>query len=107
MGATMKRYAVLVFVINFVLFLLFVLTSFHQVEMFNQEHHSSNILTRVNWGFTFITVQNYYLHIDGTAIPSAGVSIYPNFPFMTGVFFMVVNTILVLSFFRWRKAENK
>ena len=103
----MKRYAVLVLVINLVLFLLFVLTSYHQVEMLNQEHHSSNILTRVNWGFTFITVQNYYLHTDGTVIPSAGVSIYPNFPFMTGVFFMVVNTIFVLSFFLKNKSSTQ
>ncbi|MCW8802582.1 MAG: hypothetical protein OQK81_04420 [Candidatus Bathyarchaeota archaeon] len=103
----MKHYAVLVLVINLVLFLLFVLTTFHQVEMFNQEHHSSNILTRVNWGITSITIQNYYLHTDGTVSPAAGFSIYPNFPFMVGVFFMVVNTILVLSFFRWKWESNK
>ena len=103
----MKRYAALVFGINLVLFLLFVLMSVHQAEQFNQEHHSSNTLTRVNWGFTSITVQNYYLHSDGTVSPAMGLSVYPNFPFMTGVFFMVVNTIFVLIFFRWKRIVNK
>jgi hypothetical protein len=106
MEATMRRYAVMVLVINFVLFLLFVLTSFHQAEIFNQEHSSTNILTRVQWGFTSTTVQNFAVTSNGTVIPAAGISMYPNFPLMTGVIFMVVNTVFVLSFLHKEKSEN-
>ena len=99
MGAIMKRSVAMVFVINFILYLFFVLSVFSQGELFAQDYYSPSTLTRVKWGFTSITVQSFYWYSNGTVVPASGMKICPNYPAIIGLITMITNILFFIIFF--------
>ena len=104
----MRKYAVVMVVVDVVLFLLFVLSSFYQGQLFSQTFYTPMHLTKSEWGFVTITVQNFnYYALNGTMTPTSAPITYPNYPFIISYIFMIANIMFTITLLRETRKKQE
>ncbi len=105
----LKKKYILVIAVDMAAFLLFVLTSFFQWQLFAQNSGSQLIihLTRTEWGFSSLTIQNFsYNYSNGTTTATSGLITYLNYPYIIAYFFLIENIVLVVNLLRNKEAKT-
>ncbi len=96
----MRKYAIVMTLVDIVLFILFLISAFVQGGMFSQSSYGTAHLTKSSWGFFTVDVQNFdYDYLNGTIRPTSGINTYPNYPFIVSFIFMIAN-IMALAYIR-------
>ncbi len=102
----MQKTAKSILIIESVVFLLFTLTSFFQWELFAQTSYQTVHLTKTDWSFVVIRVQDFsYDLTTGTIAPNSGVVTYLNYPYLIMWFFLPLNLILIASILRSKESK--
>ena len=94
--------------IDVILFLLFIIASYLQWQLFAYDSNSPLVihLTNSQWSLSSLTIQNFsYNYSDGTTISTSGLITYVNYPFLIGFSFMLFNILLMVNLLRNREAK--
>lgn len=90
--------------INFLFFILLAFSWLSLTNVFSQTTYQTLHLTRTDYGFFFISVQDWN-YANGTAVPTSGFTTYINYPFVILYVSFFVNVFFIVG--EWKEARKR